>query len=151
MKEKEIHKNIGGMLKMESFLGKFKISDNKDLISANRVGELLQQSYWANQRSIETIAASIKNSICIGIYDPEKMIGFARAVTDYATVFWLCDVIIDEEYRGKGLGKRLIQWITEMAELKGTTGVLATRDAHGLYEQYGFKREPEKYMRRNAD
>jgi GNAT superfamily N-acetyltransferase len=139
------------MLKMESFFGEFKISDNKGLISVNRVWDLLQKSYWANQRSKEKIAASIKNSLCFGVYDKEKMIGFARVVTDYATMYWLCDVIIDEEYRGNGLGKKLIECITEMEELKGMFGILATRDAHGLYEKYGFKREPEKYMRRNAD
>ena len=136
---------------MESFFGEYKISNNKDLISIDRVCDLLSKSYWANKRSKERIEESIKNSICIGIYDKEKMIGFARVVTDYATMYWLCDVIIDEEYRGNGLGKKLIECITEMEELKGMFGILATRDAHGLYEKYGFKKEPEKYMRRNTD
>ncbi len=136
---------------MESFFGKYKISNNKDLISIDGVCNLLSKSYWANKRSKERIEESIKNSICIGIYDKEKMIGFARIVTDYATMYWLCDVIIDEEYRGNGLGKKLIECITEMEELKGMFGILATHDAHGLYEKYGFKRETEKFMRRNAD
>jgi predicted GNAT family N-acyltransferase len=136
---------------VESVFGEFKISDNKDLILISGVCDLLKQSYWADQRSKEKIEESIKNSICFGVYDNEKMVGFARVVTDYSTMYWLCDVIIDEEYRGQGLGKKLIQCITEMEELKGIFGILATRDAHGLYEQYGFKREPEKYMRRNAD
>jgi len=136
---------------MESFCGDYKISNNKDLISVDRVCDLLSKSYWANQRSKEKVEVSIKNSICIGVYDKEIMIGFARIVTDYATMYWLCDVIIDEEYQGNGLGKKLIKYITEMEELKGMFGILATRDAHGLYEKYGFKREPEKYMRRNAD
>ncbi len=136
---------------MELFFGEYKISTNKDLISLERVCDLLSKSYWANQRSKEKIKDSIKNSICIGIYDTEKMIGFARIVTDYATMYWLCDVIIDEQYRGNGLGKKLIESLTQMEELKGMFGVLATLDAHGLYEKYGFKREPEKYMRRNPD
>ena len=136
---------------MESFFEEYKITNNKGLISLDRVCELLSKSYWANQRSKEKIKESIKNSICVGVYDKEKMIGFARIVTDYATMYWLCDVIIDEEYRGNGLGKKLIEYITKMEELKGMFGILATRDAHGLYEKYGFIREPEKYMRRNAD
>ncbi len=136
---------------MESFFGEYTISNDKDLISLDKVCDLLSKSYWANQRSKDKIKDSIKNSICVGVYDTEKMIGFARIVTDYATMYWLCDVIIDEEYRGKGLGKKLIEYITEMEALKGMLGILATRDAHGLYEKYGFQREPEKYMRRNAD
>lgn len=136
---------------MESFFGEYTISNDKDLISLDKVCDLLSKSYWANQRSKDKIKDSIKNSICVGVYDTEKMIGFARIVTDYATMYWLCDVIIDEEYRGKGLGKKLIGYITEMEALKGMFGILATRDAHGLYEKYGFQREPEKYMRRNAD
>ena len=136
---------------MESFFGEYKISDNKDLVSVDRVYDLLSKSYWANQRSKEKVERSIKNSICVGVYDKDIMIGFARIVTDYATMYWLCDVIIDEEYRGKGIGKKLIKHITEMEELKGMFGILATRDAHGLYEQYGFKREPANYMRRSAD
>ena len=70
------------------------------------------------------------------------MIGFARIVTDYATMFRLCHGIIDEQYRGNGLGKKPIESLTQMEELKGMFGVLATRDAHGLYTKYGCKREP---------
>lgn len=136
---------------MESLLWEYKISTDKDLISVDRVSDLLSKSYWANQRGKEKIKESIKNSVCVGIYDPEKMIGFARIVTDHATMYWLCDVIIDEAYRGNGLGKKLIEFITGMEESKGLTGILATRDAHGLYEKYGFQREPEKYMRRNPN
>ena len=60
------------------------------------------------------------------------------------------NVVIDPEYRGRGLGKKLIQTITEMDELKEMFGILATRDAHGLYEKYGFQKVPDKFMRRNA-
>jgi len=136
---------------MELSFGEYKISTNNDLISLDRVFELLQYSYWANQRSKETIETSIKNSICFGVFHHQKLVGFARVVSDHATMYWLCDVIIDPEYRGHGLGKKLIESITEMEDLKGTFGILATRDAHGLYEKYGFKKEPERFMRRNAN
>ena len=136
---------------MEITFGDFKFSTDKDLIQVDRVHELLQKSYWATQRSKEKIELSICNSICIGIYNQDDMVGFARVVTDYATMYWLCDVIIDESYRGHGLGKKLIELVTGMPELKGMFGILGTRDAHGLYEKYGFKREPERFMRRSAD
>jgi predicted GNAT family N-acyltransferase len=66
-------------------------------------------------------------------------------------MYWLCDVIIDEKYRRNGLGKKLIEIITQMKELDGMFGILATSDAHGLYEKYGFKRVGEKYMRRDVE
>ncbi len=136
---------------MELSFGEFTISTNKDLISLDRVAELLQNTYWANQRNKETIEKSLTNSICIGVYLQGKMVGFARVVTDYATMYWLCDVVIDPEYRGNGLGKKLIETITAMDGLKGMIGILATRDAHGLYEKYGFQKAPENFMRRNAN
>lgn len=111
----------------------------------------LSRSYWANQRSIERIVQSIENSICYGIYDGSKQIGFARVVTDDATMYWLCDVFIDEEYRGKGLGKKFIECITNSEELKNLMGVLGTQDAHGLYGQYHFEEDKERMMRRMPD
>jgi GNAT superfamily N-acetyltransferase len=137
---------------MEINWGEFRFSNDKSLISVDKICELLGKSYWANYRSKETIIKSIENSICIGIYFKERMVGFARIITDNATVYWLCDVIIDEEFRGKGLGKKLIEIITNMEELKGVVGLLATRDAHKLYEKYGFAGEPEnKYMKRKKE
>lgn len=135
---------------MESSFGEYKISTNQELIPLERVAELLHNTYWAHHRSEETIAKSIENSICFGVYHQEKMVGFARVVTDHATMYWLCDVVVDPEYRGRGLGKKLIQTITEMGELNERFGILATRDAHGLYEKYGFQKVPDKFMRRNA-
>ena len=136
---------------MDTNFGEYKFSDNKNSISIDRVCELLGNSYWANNRKKEINIRAIENSICIGIYLKEEMVGFARIVTDYATMYWLCDVIIDEQHRKNGLGKKLIEIITEMKELDGMFGILATRDAHGLYEKYGFKKVGEKYMRKDAE
>jgi GNAT superfamily N-acetyltransferase len=135
---------------MESWFDEFQISTDKALISVDQVCELLAQTYWANHRPKATVAESIENSICFGVYHQGRMVGFARVVTDYATMYWLCDVIVDEAYRGHGLGKKLMQCITSLEELQGMFGILATRDAHGLYEQFGFKKNPESFMRRNA-
>lgn len=128
---------------MDYTLGEYIISTEKALLSIERVTELLHQSYWACQRPIETIAKSIENSYCYGIYYNNFLIGFARLVSDYATMYWLCDVIIDENHRGKGLGKKLISLIVESDEFKGLRGILATKDAHGLYQQYGFEKAAE--------
>jgi len=135
---------------MDTNFGEYKFSDNKSLISIDKVCELLGNSYWANNRKKEITIKAIENSLCIGIYLKEEMIGFARIVTDYATMYWLCDVIIDEKYRKNGLGTKLIEIITKMKELDGMFGILATSDAHGLYEKYGFKKVGEKFMRKDA-
>jgi len=136
---------------MDTNFGEYKFSDKKNLILIDKVCELLGNSYWANNRKKEITIKAIENSLCIGIYLKEEMVGFARIVTDYATMYWLCDVIIDEKHRKKGLGRKLIEVITNMKELDGMFGLLATRDAHGLYEKYGFKKVGEKYMRKDSD
>jgi predicted GNAT family N-acyltransferase len=112
-------------------------------------GDSLENSYWAKNRKRESTIKAIENSICVGIYFKKEMIGFARLVTDYATMYWLGDVIINEKHRKKGLGKKLIELITKMKELDGLFGLLATKDAQELYEKYGFKKvDGEKYMRK---
>lgn len=108
----------------------------------------LSRSYWASQRTKETINKSIDNSVCYGIYDGNTQIGFARIVTDWATIYYLCDLFIDENYRGHGLGKKLIEAI--ITDFPGVMGLLGTKDAHGLYEQYGFVRNTERFMVRKS-
>jgi GNAT superfamily N-acetyltransferase len=131
--------------------GEFVISSDKARLSLEKVVELLGKSYWAVDRTREQIAASITNSLCFGVYHNNEQVGFARVITDYATMYWLCDVIIARQYRGLGLGKRLVRHVVGSEELKNLAGVLKTRDAHGLYEQYGFRREPERMMRKDPE
>ncbi|HEX2937734.1 MAG TPA: GNAT family N-acetyltransferase [Ruminiclostridium sp.] len=76
----------------------------------------------------------------MGIYYNEKQIGFARIVTDYAVFAWIADVIIDEKHRGKGLGKKIIEFIQGIPDIPKTTQMIRTKDAHLLYEKYGFKK-----------
>ena len=113
---------------------------------------LSQRSYWAQGRSLETVEKSIANSLCFGVYDDERQMGFARVVTDYATFAWLCDVFVDEAYRGRGLGKRLIEAVVAHPDLQNMRNfILATRDAHDLYRRYGgFEplTNPERWMAR---
>lgn len=131
---------------MEVKFDEFLISTEKALLNKEMIYAFLARSYWANKRPIETINKTIENSICFGVYHGSRQIGFARVVTDEAVVFWLGDVFIDEEYRGKGIGKKLIETIVNYEKIKGLSGVLGTADAHGLYEQYGYVKEPEKLM-----
>jgi len=134
---------------MEIIYNDYVFSNDKNLIQLENVCKLLDKTYWANNRKLEINKKAIENSICIGVYKNNEIIGFARIVTDYATMYWLCDVIIDENHQKNGLGKKLMEIITQMEELKGMYGLLATRDAHGLYEKYGFYKVGEKYMRKD--
>lgn len=128
---------------MEWEFGEYRISNDKSLLPIERVKELLWKSYWANDRSASAIEKSINNSDCYGVYKDKELVGFARVVTDYATVYWLCDVIVDEKHRGEGIGKNLVKVIVESSEYKDIRGILATKDAHGLYEQSGFGKAAE--------
>lgn len=132
-------------------LNSIQISNDKSLLHKETIYEFLTRSYWASKRSKAVIDKSIENSVCYGVYDEGRQIGFARIITDEATLYWICDVFIDEEYRGLGIGKRLIETITNAEDYKNLFGFLGTRDAHGLYHQYGFEKDPENYMGRVPD
>ena len=113
---------------------------------------LSAQSYWAIGRSLETITRSIENSLPFGIYKGDEQVGFARVVTDYATFAWIADVFIIEKFRGQGLSKWLMNVIIAHPELQGfRRWVLATKDAQGLYRQFGFTEllRPERWMERH--
>jgi GNAT superfamily N-acetyltransferase len=129
----------------------YHISDKKELLDINTIKGFLVRSYWASQRSEESTERSIQNSICYGVYHERRQIGYARVITDLATMYYLCDVFIDEEYRGKGIGKKLVESLITSDELKDLMGLLGTRDAHELYKQYDFESDPERLMRRRPD
>jgi GNAT superfamily N-acetyltransferase len=130
-------------------IAEYYISKEKEKLQLDRVKNLLKQTYWAADRPEEAIIKSIQNSICYGIFENNlTQVGFARIITDYATTYYLCDVIIDKEHRAKGLGKLLIENITNDIDLKNLRGLLLTKDAHGLYKQYGFERDTEKFMQK---
>lgn len=130
------------------------IDDDRSRLDVDAIHDFLSnESYWARNRSREQTETAIENSICFGVYDGERQIGFARVVSDKATFAYLGDVYILEEYRGRGLSKWLMQVIVDHPDLQGLRRwVLATKDAHGLYEQYGFHGfvHPERWMERPA-
>ncbi|GGI26368.1 GNAT family N-acetyltransferase [Pedobacter mendelii] len=128
----------------------FIFSDNKNLIKTGAVHYYLStESYWAKNIPLKTVAKSIKNSLCFGIYKNNNQVGFARWVTDKATFAYLCDVYVEQEYRGLGLSKKLISFMIFHPDLQGLRRYqLATLDAHELYRQFGFTelKNPERQM-----
>ncbi|MGC4047354.1 MAG: GNAT family N-acetyltransferase [Armatimonas sp.] len=107
---------------------------------------LSEESYWAQNIPETTLRRALENSLCIGAYDSDtgEQLGLARVITDYATFAYLCDVFVVTNRQGQGIGKQLIEAVcAELEPLKLRRWALATRDAHGLYEQYGFVNAPE--------
>ena len=97
------------------------------------------ESYWARNMPKTTFQRAAANSLCVGAFAGDEMVGFARVVTDRATFAWLCDVWVDAPARGHGVGKRMMAWLGEHPDLQGLRRwSLATRDAHDLYRQFGF-------------
>jgi N-acetylglutamate synthase-like GNAT family acetyltransferase len=115
-------------------------STDKTKLNINYIYAFLTNCYWATGRSLERIIESINHSLCYGIYKQGKQIGFARVVTDYTVCALLCDVFIDENYRGQGIGKTLLDIILNSSiTAQVDRWQLATKDAHTLYEKFGFK------------
>jgi GNAT superfamily N-acetyltransferase len=126
------------------------ISDDKARLDRSLIHAFLSgRSYWAKGVPVEIVERSIEHSLCFGMYQAGRQIGFARAVTDFTTFAWLADVFILEEARGSGYGKKLVAAIMAHPGLQGLRRfMLGTRDAHKLYEQYGFGplKYPERFM-----
>ncbi len=128
----------------------FIFSDDKNRIDATAVHHYLStQSYWAQEIPLELVVKSIANSLCFGIYKEARQIGFARWITDRATFGYLADVYVEEEFRGQGLSKKLMTIMLFHEDLQGLRRYqLATKDAHSLYSQFGFKpmEDPDRVM-----
>ncbi len=111
---------------------------------------LAEDSYWARNIPLDTVARAVAHSLNFGLYAPGgEQAGFARVVTDRATFAWLCDVFVLPAFRGQGLSKWLMEVVWAHPELQGLRRqLLATLDAHGLYEQFGFQplAAPERYL-----
>src|SRR5215813_9805669 len=124
---------------LEAHKAQFTISTDNSKLDLDAITAMLTRAYWAQGRTREMIARYVQHSLVFGLYDGTQQIGLARIVSDYTTFAWLCDVFIREEYRGKGLGKWLMETIHSHPDLQGLRRwLLATRDAHSLYEQFGW-------------
>jgi GNAT superfamily N-acetyltransferase len=120
--------------------GGYEISTDRQRIDIAAVHAFLTQSYWSPGISREVVERAIANSLCFGVYLGMQQVGFARVVTDQATFAYLADVFILESHRGAGLSKQLMEFIEGHEALQGLRRfMLATKDAHGLYAQFGFE------------
>jgi GNAT superfamily N-acetyltransferase len=116
------------------------ISTDKTQLNPSLIHGFLTQSYWAAGIPYENVLRRIENSLCFGVYDGASQIGFARVITDHESFAYLADVFIIEAYRGHGLSKMLLETVLAYPNLATLRRfMLATRDAHGLYEQFDFQ------------
>jgi GNAT superfamily N-acetyltransferase len=143
----------------------FIISTDKHRLDIGSIHQYLsKEAYWSINIPLDIVKRSIENSVCFGMYDTNnqalpagmeglpagRQVGFARVITDNATFGYLADVFIIKDYRGRGLSKWLMQCMLSHPELQGLRGLLlGTKDAHGLYSQFGFKplEHPGRFMR----
>jgi GNAT superfamily N-acetyltransferase len=128
----------------------YNISTDKQQLDTHAIHDYLSNhSYWAKGRTLENVLRSIEHSLCFGVYKGREQVGFARVITDYATFAYLADVYVLEKHRGNGLSKWLVETIVAHPQLQGLRRfMLATKDAHSLYEKFGFKElsKPERWM-----
>ena len=127
----------------------FSISTDSARLDLKAMHSYLSRAYWCEGIPMDTVAKAVEGSLCFGLYDGSRQIGLARVITDKATFAYLCDVYVLEEYRGQGLGKWLMEAVRDHPDLKNLRRfVLLTRDAHGLYEQFGFTgiKDVKRYM-----
>ena len=118
---------------------RFRITTDVEEMDLDAVHAYLTRSYWAEGISKNLVARSIEGSLCFGLLDGSRQIGFARVVSDGATFAWLCDVYVLEEHQGRGLGTWMMRELMMHPDLQGLRRWgLVTRDAHGLYEKVGF-------------
>ena len=119
--------------------GEYSITTDRHRLDLEAIHGFLTNSYWSPGVSIEIVERAIANSLCFGVFHKQDQVGFARVITDRATFAYLADVYVLESHRGKGLSKWLLEVIQGHQDLQGLRRfMLATRDAHGLYAQFGF-------------
>jgi GNAT superfamily N-acetyltransferase len=129
--------------------GDYEISTDKRRLDIAAVHAYLTQSYWSPGVPRRVIERAIDGSLCFGVYHQSLQVGFARVISDQATFAYLADVYILEAHRGQGLSKRLMEAVMTHPDLQGLRRfMLATRDAHGLYRQFGFTalKDPSRLM-----
>jgi GNAT superfamily N-acetyltransferase len=129
--------------------GAFSISTDPERLDRALIHEFLGGSYWARGIDRDTVDRSIEGALCFGLYAGAVQVGFARVITDRATFAYLADVFVLDSHRGQGLGVWLMEAVRAHPDLQGLRRwILMTRDAHGLYEKFGFRRieDPNRCM-----
>ena len=126
----------------------YRIVEGLDNMELSDIVRLLRTTYWAGDRPEEVIETALRNSHCYGICLPgsNRLAAFARVVSDGATMYYLADVVVDEAWRGRGLGTALVDHIVSCPAYAPLRGILFTRDAHGLYRKFGFDAPGDRVM-----
>ncbi len=130
------------------------INTDKNQLDVPLITDFISKTYWAKGRTLQQVQKTIANSLNFGVYLEGRQIGYARVVTDFTIIAYLMDVFILESERGKGYSKKLMEYILNHPELQQVEHwKLNTKDAHGLYQQFGFKEvaDPKKMMERNLN
>jgi GNAT superfamily N-acetyltransferase len=134
---------------IEHHRDRFTVSTDPSKLDIDAIHDFLTHCYWSKGIPRDIVTRAIQHSLCFGLFDGGKQIGFARVISDYATYAYLCDVYVLESYRGKGLGTWLMSCVMKYPDLQGLRRfTLLTRDAHSLYKKFGFApmRDPSRYM-----
>jgi GNAT superfamily N-acetyltransferase len=134
---------------MEETFGNYTINDQRSTTDRAFAHRELKESYWSKNIPYEIVSKGIDHSLCFNVFAGTEQVAFARVITDTATYAYLCDVIVTEAHRGRGIGKALMAFILKHPDLQGLRRfTLATKDAHGLYEQFGFHtpKIPDRWM-----
>jgi GNAT superfamily N-acetyltransferase len=119
----------------------YSITDDKRQVDVNKVHHLLSTTYWAAGRTRQQVQESLKHSMCFSVFKDDEQVGFGRVVTDYVLFAWIADIVIDPEHQGKGIGKYLMSVLVGHPQIPQNMQLLRTKDAHELYEKYGFERQ----------
>lgn len=125
----------------------FTLTDELALLDSAEVAALLRQAYWAETRSTERIAESMRHSLCFGLRKGGRLVGFVRVLTDYAVNSYICDFIIEPALRGSGLGTWMMEALLAHPLVARTQKLLLTRDAQEFYGGFGFQKHPLECMR----
>ena len=126
---------------------KYRFVKGREYMQIDDIMDLLSQTHWACKRSRETVEKAIENSLCFGIIDKNgRQIAFGRTVTDYATMFYVSDVVVDKDMQKHGLGGRFVEFIKSADELKYLWGFLGTTKAKGFYSRFGFEPKDDFFM-----
>jgi GNAT superfamily N-acetyltransferase len=127
------------------------LDDDKARLNVGRIHTWLASSYWSPGIERALVERAMDGSHCLGAYQGDEQVGYARMITDHATFGWLADVWIEESVRGEGLGRRMVQWFVDHPAFAGIRRLaLVTADAHGVYEGVGLSAlmRPDRYMER---
>ena len=120
--------------------GRYTLSDDRAGLDLARTQALLASTYWGVRRPPDVVARMVEKSMPVVLLCDREQVGFARAVSDFTVFTWVADLVIDEAHRGQGLGQWMMTYLVQHPALRHTQFVLQTRDAHALYERYGFGR-----------